>query len=90
MIDRLFTDHPRSVGESYREHFVAAGGFGVTMIGAGIACLIHALLPGLFAAPGSRAITRLHDRMVANRRRHTAGNPSPVSVPAPLQPLPPV
>ncbi|MBY0303152.1 MULTISPECIES: DUF6356 family protein [Sphingomonas] len=69
MFARLFTDHPHSVEESYGEHLVVAGGFGVTMILAGLACLVHALIPGLFVSTGSRAITALHDRMVAHRRR---------------------
>jgi hypothetical protein len=69
MIKRLFILHPRSVGESYAEHLVMAGRFGASMIGAGLACLIHALIPGLFEKTGSAAIARLHDRMVENRRR---------------------
>ena len=67
MIDRLFFEHPRSVDESYGEHMRAAGGFGVVMIGAGVACLVHALVPGLFVSTGSKAIDRLHDKMVRNR-----------------------
>ena len=66
---RLFTDHPASVGESYGEHLLRAGWFGVRMIFAGIACLIHAVLPFLFVRTGSVAITELHDAMVTARRR---------------------
>ena len=69
MIKRFFIQHPRSVGETYAEHLVMAGGFGASMIGAGLACLIHALIPGLFEKTGSAVIARLHDRMVANRTR---------------------
>lgn len=47
--------------------------FGVAMIVGGLACLIHALVPGLCVRTGSRTITRLHDAMVANRRRLPAG-----------------
>ena len=68
MFDRWFFEHPRSVGESYGEHLRVAGGFGVTMIGAGLACLIHAIVPGLFVKTGSSAIEHLHGRMVRNRR----------------------
>jgi hypothetical protein len=39
------------------------------MIGGGIACLVHGLLPFLFTTVGSRTIGVLHDRMIANRRR---------------------
>jgi Family of unknown function (DUF6356) len=66
---RAFNEHPASVGETYTEHLAHAGGFGLRMIGAGIACLVHALLPFLFARTGSLAITELNDRMVVNRRR---------------------
>ena len=65
---RAFTDHPASVGESYFEHMARAACFGVRMIGAGIACLVHALLPFLFVRTGSAAIAELNDRMVVNRR----------------------
>ena len=70
---RAFTDHPASVGESYTEHLAHAACFGVRMIAAGIACLVHALLPFLFVRTGSVAITELNDRMVVNR--HAAPPP---------------
>lgn len=65
----LFTEHPDSVGESYVEHMGQAGYFGSRMILAGVACLLHGLLPFLFTRTGSRTIQHLHDRMVANRVR---------------------
>jgi hypothetical protein len=67
-----FTEHPHAVGESYSEHFTVATGFGVAMILGGLACLVHAVLPFLCTTTGSQTIRRLHDRMVANRVRHTA------------------
>ena len=65
---RAFTDHPASVGETYGEHLLHAACFGLRMIGAGVACLIHALVPFLFVRTGSVAIAELNDRMVVNRR----------------------
>jgi hypothetical protein len=65
---RTFTDHPASVGESYLEHLARATGFGLRMTFAGLACLVHGLLPFLFERTGSRAISELHERMVTNRR----------------------
>ena len=38
------------------------------MMFAGLACLLHGLLPFLFVKTGSRAISELNDRMVVNRR----------------------
>ena len=70
---RMFRDHPHSVDETYGEHLLAAGSFGTTMVLAGLACLIHALVPGLFVNFGSAAIERLHERMVVNRHRHRVG-----------------
>ncbi len=66
----LFTDHPNSVGESYAEHLATALGFGLRMVLAGLACMVHALLPFVFVKTGSVQITTLHARMVANRRRN--------------------
>ncbi len=76
MIRRLFTEHPRSVDESYFEHLLAALGFSGRLALAALACLIHALLPFLFVKTGSAMITALHDRMVTNRRRVSGGRPA--------------
>jgi hypothetical protein len=65
---RAFTEHPRSVGESYAEHLFRALYFGLRMMFAGLACVVHGVLPFLFVRTGSRAIAELNDRMVVNRR----------------------
>lgn len=67
-----FTEHPASVGETYGEHMGQAFSFGVPMILAGLACLVHGILPFLFTTTGSRTIRDLHGRMVANRVRRPA------------------
>ena len=67
--NRLFTDHPATVNETYWQHLWAAAGFGFRMIWGGIVCLVHALVPGAFATAGSDMICELHERMVTNRRR---------------------
>ena len=73
---RLFTEHPASVGETYVEHMGQASSFGLRMVFAGLACLVHGLLPFLFVRTGSGAIAELHDRMVVNRRRHGLETPA--------------
>jgi hypothetical protein len=73
MIERLFTDHPASVDETYIEHLVAASSFSARMFVASLACLVHAILPFMFVKTGSVAIETLYDRMVANRRRFKEG-----------------
>ena len=68
-----FTRHPHSVGETYGEHLSMAGGFGVTLIVAGAACLIHAVLPFAFERTASEAVERLYDRMASRRRAAQPG-----------------
>jgi hypothetical protein len=65
---RAFTGHPASVGESYWVHLGRAWIFGLRMVFAGIACVVHGVLPFLFVRTGSRAIAELNERMVVNRR----------------------
>ncbi len=69
MIGKAFTDHPASVGETYGEHLVMATGFGMRMIAAGFACVLHGFLPFLFIKTGSHQIESLHGKMVTNRSR---------------------
>jgi hypothetical protein len=61
----IFTQHPRSLGESYGVHFMYASKFGWRMITAGIACLIHAFLPFLFKKTGSNLVFQMLHDMVA-------------------------
>jgi hypothetical protein len=69
---RLFTEHPESVGETYGQHLVHASFFGARMVLAGLACMVHALLPFLFVRTGSQAIEELNARMLARRHRPLA------------------
>ncbi len=73
MLRRLFTDHPASVDETYVEHLGVAASFGLHMVAAGLACLVHALFPFLFVKTGSLTIAGLYERMVTSRRRHAPG-----------------
>ncbi|WP_331539706.1 DUF6356 family protein [Acidocella sp.] len=66
-----FTEHPASVGETFAEHFRAAGSFGASMLSAGRACLVHALLPSLFTYTGLNTVRRLYGRMVVARAAKT-------------------
>jgi hypothetical protein len=70
----LFKDHPDSVGETYLEHQRHALAFGGTMVLAGIACIVHGLIPAIFLTTGSRAVARLHERMVMRRGVTNAAN----------------
>jgi Family of unknown function (DUF6356) len=63
MLKRLFVEHPQSVGETYGEHLSVASWYGMRLLGAGLACMVHAVLPFLFVRTGSVAIERLHGHM---------------------------
>ena len=71
---QLFSEHPASVGESYLTHLLQASNFALRMVGAGLACLVHALLPFLFVNTGSECISRLHQEMMARRRARDDGS----------------
>ncbi|MFP4004309.1 MAG: DUF6356 family protein [Alphaproteobacteria bacterium] len=78
LIDRLFLEHPRSVGETYTEHLGMAWSFAARMIAGGAACFVHGLLPFLFVTTGSRAVQDLYTRMLTHRARQPgAVTPAP-------------
>ena len=64
-----FREHPASVGETYFQHMAVALTFGATLLAAGLACVIHALLPFLFTTTARVTIQNLHGRMVTHRDR---------------------
>ncbi|HWF63625.1 MAG TPA: DUF6356 family protein [Rhizomicrobium sp.] len=70
MFARLFITHPQSVGETYLEHQRVAFSFAGPLLLAGLACLLHAVIPGLCERTASNRIAMLHERMVSNRRAH--------------------
>lgn len=62
-LHRIFVDHPQSVDETYLEHMRFAGWFAVRLLAAGLAALIHALVPCLFERTASRMIQQMHQRI---------------------------
>jgi hypothetical protein len=71
--DRLFTDHPRSLGLSWGEHAAGAVKIGFELIGAGCAAIVHAIVPGLFTETAGRTVTRIHDHI--QQRKSGSDNP---------------
>jgi hypothetical protein len=61
----ILTSHPASVGETYGQHFVTATGFGLRLLWAGSACLIHAFPPCLLQRTASGIVISLHGRMAS-------------------------
>ena len=74
LVDSLFTEHPRSLGMSWAGHAVGAVAIGARLIGAGAACLVHAIVPGWFTETAGRTITGMYDHML--QRRAGAANPN--------------
>lgn len=59
MLVRLFTEHPKSVGETYWRHMGTALGVWLRLGVAGTCVFIHAFLPFLFPTTGSRILKQL-------------------------------
>jgi hypothetical protein len=73
VVDRLFLEHPRSLGMSWARHGVGALKIGAELVGAGVACLVHAVVPGVFTQTAGKTVTRMYDHMM--QRRAGASNP---------------
>ena len=67
MFNRIFLDHPTTVGETYREHFGVATGFGATMIVGGIKAVLHGFFPSICQTSGSDTVRKLHAVLVEKR-----------------------
>ncbi|MFM7403604.1 MAG: DUF6356 family protein [Erythrobacter sp.] len=63
MITKLFIAHPRAIGESYGQHARTALSFGWRMVVGGLACMLHAVVPGLFVKTASRTVVQLDAEM---------------------------
>jgi hypothetical protein len=63
IVDRLFLEHPRSLDMSWAGHGAGAVKVGLQLIGAGIAALIHAVVPGIFGETASTTVIRMHDHI---------------------------
>jgi hypothetical protein len=72
---RVFNEHPSSVGESYFEHQRVALSVGLRLVGAGLACSVHAFAPWLFVDTGSRTIFDLHRRLTTRRAAADVAEP---------------
>ncbi len=64
---KWFIEHPRSVNETYLQHFATATHFGLRLMAASLKCLLHALVPRLCERSASQSVQKLVDEMVNNR-----------------------
>jgi hypothetical protein len=63
MFRRLFLSHPSAVGESYFQHQRVALSFALPLLGAGLAALAHAVVPGVYEQTAGDIIRKLHARL---------------------------
>ena len=61
LIHRLFVSHPQSLGLSWGSHGAGAVKIGLQLIGAGLAALFHAVIPGCFTDTAGRTVTRTYN-----------------------------
>lgn len=76
MFNKLFVDHPKSIGEGYVEHFGIAMRFGATMVTGGFGCIVHAFVPGLFVKTASDTTKALNDELQARRNGFAKSRPA--------------
>ena len=55
--------HLAEAGMDYIAHMGRASRIGGALIVAGVACLVHGLLPGLFTTKASRTVVKLHEEI---------------------------
>lgn len=55
--------HLDSVHENYLAHFTFAAWFGLRLIGAGVASILHALCPAIFQSRTSSSLNKLYEEM---------------------------
>jgi hypothetical protein len=67
VVDRLFLEHPRSLEMSWAAHGSGAFKVGFQLIGAGIAAIIHGVIPGIFGETASGTVTRVYDQIQRTR-----------------------
>ena len=73
LADRMLFEHPRSLGMSWAGHGLGAVAIGARLVGAGLACLVHAAVPGFFTQTAGRTISGMYDHMI--KRKAGAANP---------------
>jgi hypothetical protein len=65
LLAALFVDHPKAVGESYLAHLGVSWRFSSKLLVAGLAGMVHGLVPGLFERTASTTVRKLHAQLPA-------------------------
>jgi hypothetical protein len=77
LMQRMFVEHPRSLGMTWASHGIGAVKIGGELVGAGLAVLVHAAVPGWFTETGGKTVTRIYDHIQARK----AGSADPENWP---------
>jgi hypothetical protein len=77
IIDRLFVEHPRSLGMSWAGHGIGALKIGAELLGAGCAAIVHAAVPGWFSDTAGKTVARIYDHIQSRK----AGSADPENWP---------
>ena len=67
----IFTDHLKSVGENYFEHFLKSFSFGMKLLYIALGAFIHAIFPWFFENSTSDRISELHELL---QKRKSSSN----------------
>lgn len=67
MVQRLFVEHPRSLGMTWAGHGVGAVKIGAELIGAGCAAMVHAAVPGWFTDTAGKTVARIYDHIQSRK-----------------------
>jgi Family of unknown function (DUF6356) len=67
IIDRLFLEHPRSLGMSWAGHGIGAVKIGGELLGAAGAAIVHAVVPGWFTDTAGKTVTKIYDHIQARK-----------------------
>ncbi|MEO7276529.1 MAG: DUF6356 family protein [Sphingomicrobium sp.] len=71
VVHRMFFEHPRSLGMTWLGHGVGAVKIGAVLVSAGLACIVHAVVPAWFTQTAGRKVAGLHAHMV-DRKANSA------------------
>lgn len=81
-----FTEHPKSVNETYYQHLWFSLTSAIRLIFAGIAAIVHAFFPFLFISTASKIVAKIVAAYCKNDRRDAFLNKINNTLPNPLEP----
>ena len=72
LLDRLFFEHPRSVDETYWQHFRCATTVSFKLLCACVCQLLHAVIPGIHPPYGTdlRSLAEFCDSRLPEKRKN--------------------